>query len=107
MSGNDVVSVTPKYLIGAVTKLTGLSIDVVRVLGRRTRGGDRAHTEARRGSRSFRSRAPQVHRRNSDYGRSNGGTGDFAGRYSVFNARACSGHHSADTSRGGRALRAR
>src|SRR6185295_4369927 len=35
MSTDDVVSVTPKYLIGTVTKLTGLSADVVRVWERR------------------------------------------------------------------------
>lgn len=54
MSGNDVVSVTPKYLIGAVTKLTGLSIDVVRVWERRygavrparSEGGTRLYSDA-------------------------------------------------------------
>jgi len=54
MSGNDVVSVTPKYLIGAVTKLTGLSIDVVRVWERRygavrparSDGGTRLYSDA-------------------------------------------------------------
>src|SRR5260370_8235032 len=35
MPDKDPVSVTPKYLIGVVTKLTGLSIDVVRVWERR------------------------------------------------------------------------
>lgn len=54
MSGNDVVSITPKYLIGAVTKLTGLSIDVVRVWERRygavrparSDGGTRLYSDA-------------------------------------------------------------
>lgn len=54
MSSNDVVSVTPKYLIGAVTKLTGLSIDVVRVWERRygavrparSDGGTRLYSDA-------------------------------------------------------------
>jgi len=54
MSTNDVVSVTPKYLIGAVTKLTGLSIDVVRVWERRygavrparSDGGTRLYSDA-------------------------------------------------------------
>jgi DNA-binding transcriptional MerR regulator len=54
MSSNDVISVTPKYLIGAVTKLTGLSIDVVRVWERRygavrparSDGGTRLYSDA-------------------------------------------------------------
>ena len=54
MSTTDVVSVTPKYLIGAVTKLTGLSIDVVRVWERRhgavrparSDGGTRLYSDA-------------------------------------------------------------
>lgn len=54
MSTNNVVSVTPKYLIGAVTKLTGLSIDVVRVWERRygavrparSDGGTRLYSDA-------------------------------------------------------------
>ena len=51
---DDPVSVTPKYLIGAVTKLTGLSIDVVRVWERRygavrpvrSAGGTRLYSDA-------------------------------------------------------------
>lgn len=54
MSTDDVVSVTPKYLIGTVTKLTGLSIDVVRVWERRygavrparSDGGTRLYSDA-------------------------------------------------------------
>jgi DNA-binding transcriptional MerR regulator len=51
---DDPVSITPKYLIGAVTKLTGLSIDVVRVWERRygavrparSGGGTRLYSDA-------------------------------------------------------------
>lgn len=54
MTTDDVVSVTPKYLIGTVTKLTGLSIDVVRVWERRygavrparSDGGTRLYSDA-------------------------------------------------------------
>jgi len=54
MSTDEVVSVTPKYLIGVVTKLTGLSIDVVRVWERRygavrparSDGGTRLYSDA-------------------------------------------------------------
>jgi DNA-binding transcriptional MerR regulator len=54
MASNDNVSVTPKYLIGRVTKLTGLSIDVVRVWERRygavrparSNGGTRLYSDA-------------------------------------------------------------
>jgi MerR family transcriptional regulator, light-induced transcriptional regulator len=54
MSDNDSVSTTAKYLIGAVTKLTGLSIDVVRVWERRygavrptrSAGGTRLYSDA-------------------------------------------------------------
>lgn len=54
MSTDDIVSVTPKYLIGTVTKLTGLSIDVVRVWERRygavrparSDGGTRLYSDA-------------------------------------------------------------
>jgi MerR family transcriptional regulator, light-induced transcriptional regulator len=53
-SDDDAVSVTPKYLIGRVTKLTGLSIDVVRVWERRygavrparSGGGTRLYSDA-------------------------------------------------------------
>lgn len=54
MPEDDTVSVTPKYLIGVVTKLTGLSIDVVRVWERRygavrpvrSAGGTRVYSDA-------------------------------------------------------------
>lgn len=54
MPSNDAVSVTPKYLIGRVTKLTGLSVDVVRVWERRygavrpvrSDGGTRLYSDA-------------------------------------------------------------
>jgi len=54
MANDDAVSVTPKYLIGRVTKLTGLSIDVVRVWERRygavrparSDGGTRLYSDA-------------------------------------------------------------
>jgi MerR family transcriptional regulator, light-induced transcriptional regulator len=54
MPSDDAVSVTPKYLIGRVTKLTGLSIDVVRVWERRygavrpvrSDGGTRLYSDA-------------------------------------------------------------
>jgi MerR family transcriptional regulator, light-induced transcriptional regulator len=54
MPTDDAVSVTPKYLIGRVTKLTGLSIDVVRVWERRygavqparSGGGTRLYSDA-------------------------------------------------------------
>ena len=54
MPGDDTVSVTPKYLIGRVTKLTGLSVDVVRVWERRygavrparSSGGTRLYSDA-------------------------------------------------------------
>ena len=54
MPDDDPVSVTPKYLIGVVTKLTGLSIDVVRVWERRygavrpvrSAGGTRLYSDA-------------------------------------------------------------
>src|SRR6185295_12097498 len=54
MPEDDPVSVTPKYLIGVVTKLTGLSIDVVRVWERRygavrpvrSAGGTRLYSDA-------------------------------------------------------------
>jgi MerR family transcriptional regulator, light-induced transcriptional regulator len=54
MPDDDSVSVTPKYLIGVVTKLTGLSIDVVRVWERRygavrpvrSSGGTRLYSDA-------------------------------------------------------------
>src|SRR5260370_28837171 len=54
MPDKDPVSVTPKYLIGVVTKLTGLSIDVVRVWERRygavrpvrSDGGTRLYSDA-------------------------------------------------------------
>jgi len=54
MASDDAVSVTPKYLIGRVTKLTGLSIDVVRVWERRygavrparSDGGTRLYSDA-------------------------------------------------------------
>lgn len=54
MSEDEPVSVTPKYLIGVVTKLTGLSIDVVRVWERRygavrparSDGGTRLYSDA-------------------------------------------------------------
>lgn len=54
MSSDDGVSVTPKYLIGRVTKLTGLSVDVVRVWERRygavrparSDGGTRLYSDA-------------------------------------------------------------
>ena len=54
MSSDDAVSVTPKYLIGRVTKLTGLSIDVIRVWERRygavrpvrSDGGTRLYSDA-------------------------------------------------------------
>ena len=54
MPGDDSVSVTPKYLIGRVTKLTGLSVDVVRVWERRysavqparSDGGTRLYSDA-------------------------------------------------------------
>ena len=54
MSSDDAVSVTPKYLIGRVTKLTGLSVDVVRVWERRygavrparSGGGTRLYSDA-------------------------------------------------------------
>ena len=54
MPDDEAVSVTPKYLIGVVTKLTGLSIDVVRVWERRygavrparSGGGTRLYSDA-------------------------------------------------------------
>jgi len=54
MPSDDAVSVTPKYLIGKVTKMTGLSIDVVRVWERRygavrptrSAGGTRLYSDA-------------------------------------------------------------
>jgi DNA-binding transcriptional MerR regulator len=54
MTSDEAVSVTPKYLIGRVTKLTGLSIDVVRVWERRygavrparSDGGTRLYSDA-------------------------------------------------------------
>jgi len=54
MANNESISVTPKYLIGSVTKLTGLSIDVVRVWERRygavrparSGGGTRLYSDA-------------------------------------------------------------
>lgn len=54
MANDDSVSVTPKYLIGRVTKLTGLSVDVVRVWERRygavqparSDGGTRLYSDA-------------------------------------------------------------
>jgi DNA-binding transcriptional MerR regulator len=54
MASDEAVSVTPKYLIGRVTKLTGLSIDVVRVWERRygavrparSDGGTRLYSDA-------------------------------------------------------------
>ena len=54
MPGDGAVSETPKYLIGAVTKLTGLSADVVRVWERRygavhparSDGGTRLYSDA-------------------------------------------------------------
>ena len=54
MATDDAMSVTPKYLIGRVTKLTGLSIDVVRVWERRygavrpvrSSGGTRLYSDA-------------------------------------------------------------
>lgn len=54
MPGDGAVSETPKYLIGAVTKLTGLSVDVVRVWERRygavhparSDGGTRLYSDA-------------------------------------------------------------
>lgn len=54
MPTDDAASVTPKYLIGRVTKLTGLSIDVVRVWERRygavrpvrSAGGTRLYSDA-------------------------------------------------------------
>ncbi len=54
MVSDDGVSVTPKYLIGRVTKLTGLSVDVVRVWERRygavrpqrSSGGTRLYSDA-------------------------------------------------------------
>lgn len=54
MAQVDLASGTPKYLIGAVTKLTGLSIDVVRVWERRygavrparSAGGTRLYSDA-------------------------------------------------------------
>jgi DNA-binding transcriptional MerR regulator len=54
MPSDDGVSVTPKYLIGRVTKLTGLSVDVVRVWERRygavrparSDGGTRLYSDA-------------------------------------------------------------
>jgi DNA-binding transcriptional MerR regulator len=54
MPSDDAVSVTPKYHIGKVTKLTGLSIDVVRVWERRygavrpvrSGGGTRLYSDA-------------------------------------------------------------
>lgn len=54
MPSDDTVSVTPKYLIGTVTKRTGLSIDVVRVWERRygavrparSEGGTRLYSDA-------------------------------------------------------------
>lgn len=54
MSTSEMPSVTPKYLIGVVTKLTGLSIDVVRVWERRygavrpsrSDGGTRLYSDA-------------------------------------------------------------
>src|SRR5262245_41968617 len=54
MSDNESVSVTPKYMIGAVTRLTGLTADVVRVWERRygavrparSGGGTRLYSDA-------------------------------------------------------------
>src|SRR4030095_2757979 len=54
MPNNEEISLTPKYLIGSVTKLTGLSIDVVRVWERRygavrparSSGGTRLYSDA-------------------------------------------------------------
>jgi MerR family transcriptional regulator, light-induced transcriptional regulator len=54
MKSDDRVSITPKYLIGKVTQLTGLSIDVVRVWERRygavtpvrSDGGTRLYSDA-------------------------------------------------------------
>lgn len=54
MPSDDAASVTPKYLIGRVTKLTGLSVDVVRVWERRygavrparSGGGTRLYSDA-------------------------------------------------------------
>jgi DNA-binding transcriptional MerR regulator len=54
MANNESISVTPKYLIGSVTKLTGLSIDVIRVWERRygavrparSDGGTRLYSDA-------------------------------------------------------------
>jgi len=54
MANSETISVTPKYLIGSVTKLTGLSIDVVRVWERRygavrpvrSSGGTRLYSDA-------------------------------------------------------------
>lgn len=54
MADDGTESVTPKYLIGAVTKLTGLSIDVVRIWERRygavrparSGGGTRLYSDA-------------------------------------------------------------
>jgi len=54
MANDDRVSMTPKYLIGKVTQLTGLSIDVVRVWERRygavtpvrSDGGTRLYSDA-------------------------------------------------------------
>src|SRR5689334_21856031 len=54
MANDDRVSITPKYLIGKVTQLTGLSIDVVRVWERRygavtpmrSDGGTRLYSDA-------------------------------------------------------------
>jgi DNA-binding transcriptional MerR regulator len=54
MPNNEEISLTPKYLIGSVTKLTGLSTDVVRVWERRygavrparSTGGTRLYSDA-------------------------------------------------------------
>ena len=54
MPSDDPASITPKYLIGRVTKLTGLSVDVVRVWERRygavrparSDGGTRLYSDA-------------------------------------------------------------
>src|SRR6185369_15796441 len=54
MADDGTESVTPKYLIGRVTKLTGLSVDVVRVWDRRygavrparSGGGTRLYSDA-------------------------------------------------------------
>jgi len=54
MATDDAMSATPKYLIGRVTKLTGLSIDVVRIWERRygavrpvrSAGGTRLYSDA-------------------------------------------------------------